>query len=58
MGATSGEQLEQNLRALEVKLTDADWREVEAAIGLAKPAAAKGAKGAKKAPAKQVAKKR
>jgi aryl-alcohol dehydrogenase-like predicted oxidoreductase len=68
VGATSTEQLEQNLRALEVKLTDADWREVESAIGLAKPAAAKGvraakgtgaAKGARKAPAaKRPAKKR
>ena len=31
-GATRVEQLEQNLGALEVKLSDAEWREVEAAI--------------------------
>jgi hypothetical protein len=31
-GATRVEQLEQNLKALEVKLSDAEWREVEAAI--------------------------
>jgi len=31
-GATRIEQLEQNLKALELKLTDADWREVESAI--------------------------
>jgi aryl-alcohol dehydrogenase-like predicted oxidoreductase len=32
-GATRVEQLEQNLKALEVKLSDAEWREVEVAIG-------------------------
>ena len=31
-GATRIEQLEQNLKALELKLSDAEWREVEAAI--------------------------
>lgn len=31
-GATRIEQLEQNLKALEIKLSDAEWREVEAAI--------------------------
>ena len=39
VGATSVAQLEQNLRALEVKLSDAEWREVEAAIAGKKPAA-------------------
>src|SRR5262249_16379433 len=29
LGATSTAQLEQNLKALEVKLSDAEWREVE-----------------------------
>ena len=57
VGATSAEQLEQNLRALEVKLTDAEWCEVEAAIGLPKPAPA--AKSAKKPAApRKVARKR
>jgi aryl-alcohol dehydrogenase-like predicted oxidoreductase len=37
LGITSVAQLEQNLRALEVKLTDAEWREV-AALTSAKPA--------------------
>jgi aryl-alcohol dehydrogenase-like predicted oxidoreductase len=32
IGATRVEQLEQNLEALEVKLSDNDWREAEAAI--------------------------
>ena len=32
VGATSPAQLDQNLKALEVKLSDAEWREVEAAI--------------------------
>jgi len=31
IGATSVEQLEENAKALEVKLSDAEWREVEAA---------------------------
>jgi len=39
VGASRIEQLEQNLKALEVKLSDAEWREVEAAI--AGPAAAR-----------------
>ncbi len=38
-GATSAAQLEQNLRALEVKLTDGEWRQVEAAIAGPRPAA-------------------
>ena len=48
-GATRLEQLEQNLKALEVKLSDAEWREVETAIAGArngKPAASAGARGA------------
>jgi L-glyceraldehyde 3-phosphate reductase len=32
IGATSVEQLEQNLEAEKVELSEADWREVEAAI--------------------------
>ena len=43
IGATSTAQLEQNVKALEVKLDDAEWREVGALAsnGAAKPAAAK-----------------
>jgi L-glyceraldehyde 3-phosphate reductase len=41
IGATSDAQLDQNLKALEVKLTDAQWREVEAAIA-GKPLAPRG----------------
>ena len=37
-GATSPEQLERNVKALEVKLTDAEWREVSR-LALPKPAA-------------------
>jgi aryl-alcohol dehydrogenase-like predicted oxidoreductase len=48
LGATSTGQLEQNVKALEVKLSDAEWREVEAMApgapakpaGAAKPVAA------------------
>lgn len=50
-GATSEAQLDQNLRALEVKLTDGEWREVEAAIA-GRPAAGK------KKPAKKAARKK
>jgi len=32
IGATSAEQLEENLKADQVKLSDAEWREVEAAV--------------------------
>jgi aryl-alcohol dehydrogenase-like predicted oxidoreductase len=39
VGATTPEQLEQNLRASDVKLSEAEWREVEAAIAGRKPAA-------------------
>jgi len=55
-GATSEAQLEQNLRALEVKLSAAEWREVEAAIAGPRPAAPR--KKAKAAKAKRTAKKR
>ena len=51
IGATSVAQLEQNVCALEVKLTDAEWREV-AALTTAKPASTpkpKGTTGAKAA---------
>jgi len=53
-GATSEAQLEQNLRALEVKLTASEWREVEAAIAgrVAAPAAGK-KRGARKAARKK-----
>ena len=61
IGATSAAQLEQNLKALEVKLADAEWREVEtlasnqpANAAAAKPAGAKPA-GAKPAAAKRKA---
>lgn len=47
-GATSEAQLEQNLLALEVSLSDAEWREVEAAIAGRRPGAGK-----KKAAAKR-----
>jgi aryl-alcohol dehydrogenase-like predicted oxidoreductase len=61
IGATSAAQLEQNLKALEVKLTDAEWREVAALASNApaKAAAAKAAPAAKRkaaATAKSVAK--
>jgi aryl-alcohol dehydrogenase-like predicted oxidoreductase len=41
VGASTPAQLEQNLRALEVRLSDAEWREVEAAIAGRKAPAAK-----------------
>ena len=40
-GASTTAQLDENLRALEVKLSAAEWREVEAAIAGKAPAAAK-----------------
>ena len=46
IGATSVAQLEQNMRALEVKLSAAEWREVEAVTNVKPPKAA-----AKKKPA-------
>jgi L-glyceraldehyde 3-phosphate reductase len=52
-GATSVAQLEQNLLALEVKLTDAEWREVEAAIAGRAPAAAGKKRGGRKAARKK-----
>jgi aryl-alcohol dehydrogenase-like predicted oxidoreductase len=50
LGATSTSQLEQNLKALEVKLTDAEWREVEtlASNAPAKAAPARPAAAAKR----------
>ncbi len=51
VGATSVAQLEQNLRATEVKLSDAEWRQVEAAVAGAKTPARKGP--AKKAAGKK-----
>lgn len=55
VGATSEAQLDQNLLALEVNLTDAEWRQVEAAIAGRKPGAPAGRKkpGAKKAKGKK-----
>jgi aryl-alcohol dehydrogenase-like predicted oxidoreductase len=44
IGATSTAQLEQNLKALEVKLTDAEWREVETLTSNAAPRPAAAAK--------------
>ena len=38
LGATSVEQLEENLKASEVKLSDAEWKEVDAAIAGRRPA--------------------
>jgi L-glyceraldehyde 3-phosphate reductase len=45
VGATSVAQLEQNLRALEVKLSPAEWREVESAIAGRRAGAARKAGG-------------
>jgi aryl-alcohol dehydrogenase-like predicted oxidoreductase len=66
IGATSEAQLEQNLKALEVKLSDAEWREVEtlasnaapksAASSAARPAAAAKRKAAAKPAPKPAAK--
>jgi L-glyceraldehyde 3-phosphate reductase len=62
LGATSVAQLEQNVRALEVKLADAEWREVAALTavkGVAKPAGKGKAKpAAKRAPVRSPAKSR
>ena len=44
IGATSTAQLEQNLKALEVKRTDAEWREVETLASNAAPRPAAAAK--------------
>ncbi len=53
-GATRVEQLEQNLKALEVKLSASEWREVEAAIrGPVKARAKKGARGRRKGESKK-----
>ncbi len=54
IGATSVAQLEQNARALEVKLSDAEWKQV-AALAQAKPAAKGAAKEAPKSAAKRAA---
>ena len=54
IGATNVSQLEQNMRALEVKLSDAEWREVAALTSLkpaAKPKPSRTAKPARKKPA-------
>jgi diketogulonate reductase-like aldo/keto reductase len=40
IGATSTAQLEQNLKAVELKLSDAEWREVETLAANAPPRAA------------------
>jgi aryl-alcohol dehydrogenase-like predicted oxidoreductase len=50
LGASSVEQLEENLKAGEVTLSDAEWRQVEAAIGLAPGRAAKAGKKAARRP--------
>ena len=43
VGASSSAQLDENLKALEVSLTPAEWREVEAAVEGARPAKRPGA---------------
>jgi aryl-alcohol dehydrogenase-like predicted oxidoreductase len=53
-GATSEAQLDQNLLALEVSLTEGEWREVESAIAGRKPGTAAG----KRKPAKQAARRK
>jgi len=40
LGATSSEQVEQNVKALDVKLSDAEWREVEKLAAVPRPAQA------------------
>jgi aryl-alcohol dehydrogenase-like predicted oxidoreductase len=57
IGATRVSQLEENLKAIEVQLSDADWREAEAAIAGAKKtgaqaSAATPSKGARPKPSK------
>jgi aryl-alcohol dehydrogenase-like predicted oxidoreductase len=49
IGATSVEQLEENLKAGELKLSEAEWKEVEGAIAGTPARAAKAAKAAKRA---------
>jgi len=53
VGATSVEQLEQNLRAAELRLTAAEWREVEAAVAGRKALAAAKRPAGRKAAAKR-----
>ena len=48
IGATSTAQIEQNLKALEIKLDDAEWREVETLASNAPPRPAKAAPAAKR----------
>ncbi len=50
IGASTVEQLEQNVKACELQLSAADWREAEAAIAGRPAKAAKGARSAKAAP--------
>jgi aryl-alcohol dehydrogenase-like predicted oxidoreductase len=49
LGATRESQLEQNLRALDVKLSPAEWREVEAAVAGPRPSARGGKRPARRA---------
>ena len=59
IGATSVQQLEQNVKALEVKLTPAQWRELESVVAGPSAGKQKSAAAVKKAPAaKKAAKKR
>ena len=58
IGATSIAQLEQNVRALEVKLSDAEWREVAALTAVKAAVAPKPARAAKQKPAARPAPKK
>jgi aryl-alcohol dehydrogenase-like predicted oxidoreductase len=56
IGATRIEQLEENVKALDVKLSAAEWKEVEAVVAGKKAGAARGAggrRGSRPKPAKQ-----
>ena len=55
VGATNLEQLERNVKALDVKLTDAEWREVAKLASVPAAAAPRGAKRAKAKPARRPA---
>lgn len=58
IGATHDHQLEQNLKCAEVKLSDGEWREVEAAIAGRPAKAARAVKTASRTPGARGAKKK